>query len=94
MGLYVFTIYGRWHYPEHEWYATAGHFLYEVPGELHTPTFIEDTLLYSVVKGPIFYVDEEHQFEKFNDVYTHLHAVREHYKKIGLTEADVQKIIR
>jgi len=53
--LYVLTVYGHWHYPEHSWEAKTGHFLFEVPGELHTPTFIEDTLLYSVVTGPIIY---------------------------------------
>ena len=25
--LYVFTIYGHWYYPEHDWQARAGHFL-------------------------------------------------------------------
>ena len=57
--LYVFTAYGHWHYPEHSWQAKTGHFLFEVPGELHTPTFIEDTLLYSVVTGPLFILENK-----------------------------------
>jgi quercetin dioxygenase-like cupin family protein len=94
-GLYVFTVYGHWHYPEHDWQAKTGHFLYEAPGELHTPTFIEDTMLYTVIPaGPVIYVDTSGQIKVFNDVHTHLAAVREHYRKIGLTEKDVQKILR
>lgn len=94
-GLYVFTISGHWYYPEHNWEAKAGHFLYEAPGELHTPTFIEDTLLYSVIPaGPIIYLNSSGEIESITDVHTHLAAVREHYKKIGLTEKDIQQIIR
>ncbi len=94
-GLYVFTVSGHWHYPEHDWEAKTGHFLYEAPGEMHTPTFIEDTLLYSVIPaGPIIYVNPCGQIDSITDVHTHLAAVREHYKKIGLTEQDIQQIIR
>jgi hypothetical protein len=94
-GLYVFTVSGRWHYPEHDWEAKTGHFLYEAPGELHTPTFLEDTILYSVIPaGPIILVNTKKEIESITDVFTHLGAVRAHYKKIGLTEEDVQKIIR
>ncbi|EKD72204.1 MAG: hypothetical protein ACD_45C00737G0004 [uncultured bacterium] len=94
-GLCVFTVSGYWHYPEHDWEARAGHFLYEAPGELHTPNFIEDTILYSVIPaGPIIYVDSEGKIDSITDVHTHLAAVRDHYQKIGLTEKDVQQIIR
>jgi 2,4'-dihydroxyacetophenone dioxygenase len=94
-GLYVFTISGHWYYPEHNWKAKVGHFLYEAPGEMHTPTFIEDTLLYSVIPaGPIIYLDSNGKVESITDVHTHLAAVREHYQKIGLEEKDVQQIIR
>lgn len=59
------------------------------------PTFIEDTLLYSVISaGPIIYLNSSGQIEPITDVHTHLAAVREHYKKIGLTEKDIQQIIR
>lgn len=92
--LYVFTVYGHWHYPEHNWHAKAGHFLYEVPGELHTPNFIEDTLLYSVVTGPIIYPGKNGEPDIITDVYTHVNAVRKHYQSIGLTEDDFKKIIR
>jgi 2,4'-dihydroxyacetophenone dioxygenase len=94
-GLYVFTVAGHWFYPEHNWEAKTGHFLYEAPGELHTPTFVTDTLLYSVIPaGPIIYVNAQKQIESITDVHSHLAAVREHYQKIGLTEEDVQKIVR
>lgn len=93
--LYVFTVYGRWHYPEHShWQAKTGHFLFEVPGELHTPTFIDDTLLYSVVTGPIVYPGKQGEADKITDVYVHVNAVRQHYQTIGLSESDFKKIIR
>lgn len=92
--LYVFTVYGHWHYPEHNWHARTGHFLYEVPGELHTPNFIEDTLLYSVVTGPIIYPGNLGERDTVVDVYAHLKAVKQHYQNIGLDESDLKKIIR
>jgi 2,4'-dihydroxyacetophenone dioxygenase len=92
--LYVFTVYGHWHYPEHRWQARAGHFLYEVPGELHTPTFLEDTLLYSVVTGPIVYPGKSGEEATITDVYTHVNAVRKHYQSIGLGEEELKMIIR
>lgn len=92
--LYVFTIYGHWHYPEHPWQAKAGHFLYEVPGELHTPIFLKDTLLYTVATGPIIYLGKNGEVDTITDVYAHVKAVREHYQKIGLSEDDFKKIIR
>ena len=92
--LYVLTVYGHWHYPEHDWEAKAGHFLFEVPGELHTPTFIEDTLLYSVVTGPIIYPGKNDEKDLITDVYTHVNAVKTHYKTIGLDEDEFRKIIR
>jgi len=92
--LYVLTVYGRWHYPEHDWEASKGHFLFEVPGELHTPNFIEDTLLYSVVTGPIIYPGKNGEADTITDVYTHVQAVRKHYENIGLDEHEFRKIIR
>lgn len=92
--LYVLTVYGHWRYAEYEWEAKTGHFLFEVPGELHTPTFIEDTLLYSVVMGPIIYPGKEGEKDTITDVYTHVNTVRQHYKNIGLSEDEFKKLIR
>lgn len=92
--LYVFTFYGHWYYPEHDWEAKTGHFLYEVPGELHTPTFKEDTLLYSVVAGPIIYPGQNVEPDKVTDIYSHVESVKKHYQSIGLTDKDFQKILR
>lgn len=92
--LFIFTAYGHWYYPEHNWEARTGHFLYEVPGELHTPTFVENTLLYSVVTGPIIYPGKEGEKDKMTDVYTHINAVRQHYLDIGLGEDALRKITR
>lgn len=92
--LYVLTVYGHWHYPEHSWEAKTGHFLFEVPGELHTPTFIEDTLLYSVVTGPIIYPGKNGEKDIITDVYTHVNAVQQHYKNIGLSDKEFRDIIR
>ena len=35
--VFGFTLSGKWGYLEHDWTATAGDFLYEAPGEAHTP---------------------------------------------------------
>lgn len=92
--LYVFTVYGHWYYPEHDWEAKTGHFLCEMPGELHTPTFLEDTLLYSVVTGPIVCPGKNGEADKITDIYAHVNTVRQHYKTIGLNEEDFKKILR
>lgn len=93
--LYVFTVYGHWYYPEHSaWEAKSGHFLFEVPGELHTPTFIEDTLLFSVVTGPIIYPGQNGEKDIVTDVYTHVNSIRQHYKTIGLDEKEMRRIMR
>ncbi len=92
--LFIFTVYGHWHYPEHDWETKAGHFLYEVPGELHTPTFIQDTLLYSVVTGPIIYPQGENKKDIVMDIYSHVNSVKEYYAKIGLGENELKKIMR
>ncbi len=92
--LFVFTVYGHWHYPEHSWEAKTGHFLYEVPGELHTPTFMQDTLLYSVVTGPIIYPGKAGEKDGVVDIYTHVNSVKQHYENIGLDENELKKIIR
>ena len=36
-----FTLEGAWYYPEHDWVADAGTFIWEPPGEMHTLTVKE-----------------------------------------------------
>jgi 2,4'-dihydroxyacetophenone dioxygenase len=92
--MYVFTVYGHWHYLEYDWEATTGHFLCEMPGEFHTPHFIEDTLLYSVVSGPIIYPKEDSDEVIVTDVYTHVNSVKKHYAEVGIGEDELNKILR
>jgi 2,4'-dihydroxyacetophenone dioxygenase len=37
----VYTLQGRWHYPEHDWIAEAGSFVHEAAGSRHTPKVLD-----------------------------------------------------
>jgi len=40
--VHAYTIQGRWHYHEYDWYSTAGDYVYEPPDTIHTLHVPED----------------------------------------------------
>jgi 2,4'-dihydroxyacetophenone dioxygenase len=40
--VHALTLRGRWHYLEHDWWAEAGGYSYEPPGDIHTLEVPED----------------------------------------------------
>lgn len=50
-GVHAYTFAGRWKYAEYDIDYTAGTFIYEPPGSVHTLTVVEDTDVIFVIEG-------------------------------------------
>lgn len=95
--VHAFTLRGRWHYPEHDWWATEGAYSFEPPGDVHTLTVPDDvtemaTLFH--VTGSYVYVDEDGAPTGIEDVFSKLERARTHYAATGLDPALLDQIIR
>ena len=93
-----YTIQGQWGYLEHEWRATAGTYIYEPPGELHTLVSDgeEDMIAFFHLQGGLVYVDtvENGQMVGFDDGFTLLEIARNHYRAKGLDMSKLDAMIR
>jgi len=95
--VFAYTISGKWGYLEHDWIATAGDFVYETPGSGHTLVVHEsDEVMRTlfVVHGPLIWLDEKGQTTGYFDVHDYLAMCREHYDKVGLGRAEVDRLVR
>lgn len=95
--VFAYTISGKWGYLEHDWTATAGDFIYESPGEGHTLVAYEheDPMrVFFQVTGPLVWLDEDGEPDGFFDVHNYIAMCREHYEKVGLGAAYVDKLFR
>ena len=92
-----FTLEGAWGYLEHDWTATAGTFVFEPPGEVHTLVVRPEPGHMMVLfhnSGPFIKVDEKGEFTGFEDVFTRLEACKAHYRKVGLGEDYAARLVR
>lgn len=92
-----FTIRGSWHYPEHDWTAHAGTYIFEPPGEAHTLVVDdggEEMLTFFVTRGSLVFTDAAGNVTGYEDVFTRLEQARAHYRKIGKNPADLDALIR
>ena len=92
-----FTLDGAWHYPEHDWVATVGTFVYEPAGDTHTLTVHPSAgfmmcLFHNF--GPIIYVDEEGRQVGMDDVFTRLEKFKAHCEQVGIAADYVKQMIR
>jgi 2,4'-dihydroxyacetophenone dioxygenase len=95
--VHAFTLKGKWHYLEHDWWATEGGYSMEPPGETHTlevPEGVEEMVTLFHVTGAYVYVDPYGKAERIEDVFTKLEMAREHYEKVGLGRDYVDQFIR
>lgn len=95
--VFAYTISGKWGYLEHDWIATAGDFVYESPGEGHTLVAFEHEEPMKVhfkVTGPLIWLDDEGNDAGIFDVHDYLALCRDHYEKVGLGKAYIDKLIR
>jgi hypothetical protein len=96
-AVHALTLKGKWHYLEHDWWATEGGYSMEPPGETHTlevPEGVEETCILFHVTGAYVYVDPYGKAERIEDVFTKLEMAREHYEKVGLGKGFVDQFIR
>jgi 2,4'-dihydroxyacetophenone dioxygenase len=66
-----FTLSGRWHYLEYDFYSTAGSYIYEPANSVHTLDVPEDntgtTDVLFVIEGALLNLDPDGQVESYTD---------------------------
>lgn len=91
-----YVIKGAWRYLEHSWKATAGMYVFEPPGEVHTLVCDEADEMITLfhVCGALIYCDESGRTVGFDDVHTKIEMCRRHFESCGLGGDYVQRFIR
>jgi 2,4'-dihydroxyacetophenone dioxygenase len=91
------TLRGRWHYLEHDWWAEAGSYSFEPPGEIHTlvvPDGVDEMITMFHVTGAYIYVDPDGRPIGVEDVFSKIANARAHYEQVGLGADFVDQFIR
>jgi hypothetical protein len=91
------TLRGRWHYPEHDWWAEEGGYSFEPPGDIHTlvvPDGVPEMVTLFHVTGAYVYVDPQGRPTGVEDVFSKLAAARKHYEAVGLGTGFADRFIR
>ncbi|MDP1878270.1 MAG: 2,4'-dihydroxyacetophenone dioxygenase family protein [Actinomycetota bacterium] len=95
--VHALTLRGRWHYLEHDWWAEAGGYSYEPPGDIHTlvvPDGVTEMVTLFHVTGAYIYVEPDGTATGVEDVFTKLDAARRHYEAAGLGAGFADQFIR
>ncbi|MGE0313439.1 MAG: 2,4'-dihydroxyacetophenone dioxygenase family protein [Lautropia sp.] len=91
------TFEGAWGYRERDWVATAGSFVYEAAGDIHTlyidPVVGHMTALFHVF-GPLIYLDDAGNAVDYEDVFVRLDKYQKHCRAVGLGDDWVKSLIR
>ena len=94
-----YVIKGAWRYLEHDWVATAGSFVYEPPGEIHT-LVVDDVvgenemITQFNIHGAMIYLDDNGKTTGYEDVFTKIEMCRKHYIDVGLGTDYIDQFIR
>jgi 2,4'-dihydroxyacetophenone dioxygenase len=91
-----FVLDGKWRYLERDWVATAGSYLYEPPGDVHTLVVDEGDTMITLFhnSGALMFCDEDGNTTGTTDVFDRIKAARDHYTAVGLGEDYVKQFIR
>jgi 2,4'-dihydroxyacetophenone dioxygenase len=95
--VHAFTMEGRWHYLEHDWWAEEGGYSYEPSGDIHTlevPDGVEEMITLFHATGAYVYVDPAGNPAGVEDVFSKLKSAKEHYEKVGLGKEFAERLIR
>lgn len=95
--VHAFTLRGRWHYLEHDWWAEEGSYAFEVPGDIHTlevPDDVAEMVTLFHVSGAYIYVDPDGAAVGIEDVFSKLERARAHYEAVGLGADYVEQFVR
>jgi 2,4'-dihydroxyacetophenone dioxygenase len=91
------TLKGKWHYLEHDWMAEEGDLAFEPPGEVHTlvvPDDVPEMMTLFHVSSAYIYVDPYGEALGYEDVFTKIEAMREHYESTGLGAGFADQFIK
>ena len=90
-----YVIKGSWHYAERDWVATAGTYVYEPPGDVHTLMGDEgESLTLFQINGTLVEMDENGKPTGYGDVFTRLERTAAHFEKVGLGADYVRRFVR
>lgn len=91
-----YVIKGSWRYLEHDWTATAGTYVYEPPGEIHTLVVDNDDEMITLfhVCGALIYFDDQHRPVGYDDVHKKIEMCSQYYAETGLGADFVKQFIR
>ena len=91
-----FVIEGKWRYLERDWVATAGSYLYEPPGDVHTLVVDKGDTMKTLFRntGALLYCDENGKTIGSTDVFDSVKAARNHFEEVGLGTDFVKQFIR
>ena len=91
-----FVLEGKWRYLERDWEATAGSYLYEPPGDVHTLVVDEGESMKTLFhnSGALLYCDEDGKTIGSTDVFDRVQAARNHFEEVGLGSDFVKRFIR
>jgi 2,4'-dihydroxyacetophenone dioxygenase len=95
--VHAMTLRGRWHYLEHSWWANAGDYSFEPPGEIHTlevPPDVTEMVTLFHVSGAYIYVDPDGEPVGIEDVFSKIAKARAHYASVGLGADYIEQFIR
>ena len=90
-----YVIAGRWRYAERDWVATAGSYVFEPPGDVHTliGEGAESVTLFWIT-GTLIELDDEGRILGYADVFTRIEQARRHFESVGLGADYTRKFIR
>lgn len=92
-----FVLKGSWRYLEHSWIATAGSYVFEPPGEVHTLVVdagVEEMITFFNISGAMIYLDDADRVVAWEDVHTKIEMCRKHYIACGLGAEYINQFIR
>ena len=90
-----YVIAGRWRYAERDWVATAGSYVFEPPGDVHTliGEGAESVTLFWIT-GTLIELDDQGRILGYADVFTRIEQARRHFESVGLGVDYIRKFIR
>jgi len=95
--VHAYVMQGKWYYPEHDWVAVQGSYVFEPPGETHTltvPDDCEEMITLFTVYGSLMYVDPHGNATGYDDVFTRIERYRQHFEAVGLGADYVKTFMR
>ena len=97
--VFGYVIKGAWRYLEHDWVASAGHFVYEPPGEIHTLVVdadgeADEMITFFVVHGGLTKIGEARETIGYENALTKIEQCERHYAACGLGAEHVRQFVR